>query len=222
MRKQDGVSDLRFRILVCSSAVLWIMHLVAEVLHLTLGSCPPLYVETAFGFGATRFNVPFWFSVLLLVYNAGLAFTIGIRSRGKTPLPVGWWILGGASLSIVAVMVVGARPVAEMLLRAVQAVPVPSAGAGIIALGVGILFVRFVLQQELQVRRRLLVAGGIYILGAVALELVSEALCGRRHEAGIAVVYAVVSTLEETCEMVGLLLSIRALRLHVFATATSS
>ena len=215
MRKQEGVSDLGFRILLCSFAVLWIMHVVAEVLHLALGSCPPLYIEKAFHFDAMRFNVPFFFSVALLVYNAGLAFAIGRRSRGQTRLPVaGWWVLSGGSLAVVIVMSVGAQPLAEALMLVAQGFPVPFAGGGVAALVVAILFTRFVLRQPPQLRGRLLVAGGIYLLGAVVLELASEALCGRRQEAGVAMAYAAVSTIEETCEMVGILLSVRALRLH--------
>lgn len=126
-------------------------------------------------------------------------------------------MLGAGCLAIVAVMLVGSREVAESLLFTARRFPLPFIGIVVVASVLGILFARFVWRQPPSVRGRLLVAGGLYLLGAVALELVSEFYCGRRHEPGVAVIYAAVSTAEETCEMLGILLSIRALRLHRFA-----
>jgi hypothetical protein len=214
MRFPVNRPDSGFRLLVYGFVGIWFMHMLAEVLHLTLRSCPPLFVERLFRFDAMLLNVPFSFSLALLLYIAVLAFAIGHRVRAKRVALSGWWMLGVGCLGIVLVMVVGARESAEYLLFAARRFPLPLAGVIILAVAMAILFICFVWQLEPLTRTRLLAAAAVYLLGAVGFELLSEVYCGRQHEAGVAVIYAGVSTIEETCEMVGFLLAVRALRLY--------
>jgi hypothetical protein len=220
MREPTHKLDDGFRLLVYGFGAVWIMHMLAAVLHLTRRSCPPLFFERLFRFDAMFLNVPFSFSVALLFYIAVSAFTLGHRSRAKHVSLAGlagWWMFGMGSLGIILVMVVGSRESADCLRFAARRFPLPLAGGIIVAIAMAILFIRFIWHLGPPARKRFLGAAALYLIGAVGFELLGEVYCGRQHEAGGAVIYAAVTTIEETCEMVGFLLAVRAVRLHKVA-----
>jgi len=190
------------------------MHLLAEALHLTFRSCPPLLLEQVFRFDAKLFNVPFSFSVALLLYVAWLAFVHGRQARPERPSMMGWWLIGAGCCAIVLAMIIGARQLVVGTLFMVRRFPALLVGVSAVVLAAGAVLVRFGWQLDPQTRRRLLVAAAVYILGAGCFEALSEAYCGRRFEPGMLLVYVVVSTIEETLETASFLLTARALLLH--------
>jgi hypothetical protein len=80
---------------------------------------------------------------------------------------------------------------------------------GLAVLVLGLLYLRFLLRLERTLRRRLFTAAGIFLTGAVGMEMVGGAyLDGGETRRNFT--YGIITTIEETLEMVGSLWAIRA------------
>lgn len=188
------------------------MHVIAEVLRLTsrLTYESTFYRAFAFEVGV---NVPFCFSLAVLLYCVIVAARSGVRAYTERRESFCWWGIAGAAVAVASVTIIGARKTVELVLPAVIQRPAVSMVVGLAAIVAAVFFLRSLLKLSASTRRRLAVAAGVYLTGAVAFELLSEHYCGRR-EFPATVIYAVVSTIEEVLEMSGILLVILAMRRH--------
>lgn len=156
-------------------------------------------------------NVPTAWSALLLLSCAVTAALLAVRGRGGS----GWLLvaLTCAFLALDESLELHERlgglgaSVADDRLHFAWVVP-GAALAGV----VGLLLLRRLRTQPAEVRRRLVVAGAVYLTGALGLETVSG-LVLRVHGAG-GKAYTLVTSLEEGLEMAGASLLLAALLLQ--------
>jgi len=85
--------------------------------------------------------------------------------------------------------------------------------AGAAVLLVGIAYLRFVLHLPAATRRLFVIAGGVYVGGALGLELIGGYLAS--HHGGEGLAYLAEVTIEETMEMSGAVLFIHGLMGHI-------
>lgn len=81
-----------------------------------------------------------------------------------------------------------------------------------IVAAVGLVFLPFLLRLPRRTALRLIVGGATYVVGSLGAEMLGGAL---HEQEGYSVSYLLVMMLEETMEMVGVLLGIRAVLLHI-------
>ncbi len=163
-------------------------------------------------------NVPAWFTVLLLlgvaVAMARAAFVEFAQRRGTA---WGWSVLALGFVYLAADEQLGLHERLEQF-----ADSVPDFG-GIfhfrwvaavlpVVLVVGIGFIPFLLRLPRPTAVRLVVAGAVYVGGALGMEMVGG-IARAAGEPGIA--YVLSATIEETLEMLGGLLALRTLLLHL-------
>ncbi len=89
-------------------------------------------------------------------------------------------------------------------------------GAAILV-ALAVVYIPFLRRLDAATRHRFVGAGALYVGGAFGLELLGGAFAGARGETDYAV--KVIATVEETLEMVGTVLFLRALLLYVSRTA---
>jgi hypothetical protein len=153
-------------------------------------------------------NVPTAWSALLLLASAVTAATLAVRARGGSG-----WLLVAVTCAFLAVDEsfelherlggLGAT-VADDRLYFAWVVP----GAALAAV-VGLVLLRRLRSQPAEVRRRLVVAGAVYLAGALVLETVSGQVLRAFGAGGRA--YTVVTSVEEGLEMAGASLLLAAL-----------
>ena len=157
-------------------------------------------------------NVPTAWSALLLLSCAVTAAVLAVRARGGA-VPGSGWGLVAATCAFLAVDEsfelherlggLGAS-VADGRLHFAWVVP----GAAL-ACVVGLVLLQRLRAQPAEVRRRLVVAGAVYLTGALVLETASGQVL-RSHGAG-GTAYTLVTSLEEGLEMAGASLLLAAL-----------
>ena len=153
-------------------------------------------------------NVPTAWSALLLLASAVTAALLAVRARGGSG-----WLLVAVTCSFLALDEslelherlggLGAS-VADDRLHFAWVVP----GAAL-ACVVGLVLLRRLRTQPVEVRRRLVVAGAVYLTGALLLETLSGQVL-RTHGAG-GKAYTLVTSVEEGLEMAGASLLLTAL-----------
>ncbi len=160
-------------------------------------------------------NVPTFFAMLLLL-SCGLLTTLRARVSAAVCKAQMWYWLGLTSaFTFVALdevfewheqLVV---PVRQGLgtsgfLHFAWVIPY-----GFAVLVLGLLYLRFLLRLERTLRRRLFTAAGVFLGGAVGMEMIGGAyLDGDETRRNFT--YGIITTIEETLEMVGSLWAIRA------------
>lgn len=160
-------------------------------------------------------NLPTWFSVVLAA--AGGALSLFLRKGPAERRPWGWVVIAVALFAVSLDDMVMAHeqlvePVRDLL--GITSGPLYFAWVVPGALGV-ILFlsvlVSFLRQLRRETRRRVLVAGAVFVAGALVLEMVGAVIASTL---GPVALWDVVTTVEEVLEMLGLTLFLRALLLH--------
>ena len=159
-------------------------------------------------------NAPSWFSAVLAPAGACLFFVIWRRLLFEGKRSLQWLLL---SLIFVFISVDESASLHEMLITPVREW-LDLSGllyfAWVVPYGLAVLILAttllpFILRLEREVRRRLILAAVVYLGGALGLELVGgliyESLGEQRN-----LTYDLVITCEETLEMAGLILLIRA------------
>jgi hypothetical protein len=157
-------------------------------------------------------NVPTWFAAVLLFSCAQeLAVTARRASASRDRWRLHWWVLAAGFLCISVDEVVGMH---ELL-------SIPFDTTGVLYFGwvipaaalvgvLGIAYARFVLALPAPLQARFILAGALYVAGAVAMELPLGAITESQGDDSLA--YALVDAVEETLELVGagfFLLSVR-------------
>lgn len=164
-------------------------------------------------------NVPTAWSALLLLASSVTAALLAVRGRGGA-VPASGWVLVSVTCALLAVDEsfelherlggLGAI-VADDRLHFAWVVP----GAAL-ACVVGLVLLQRLRAQPVEVRRRLVVAGAVYLTGALVLETVSGLVLRAFGEGGKA--YTVVTSVEEGLEMAGASLLLAALLLQLRQT----
>ena len=155
-------------------------------------------------------NVPTWFSTLLL---AGCAVAAGAIAATRPPWHRHWWVITALaawmSLDEAAELHehLGGRIAASGVLYFDWVIP----AAAIVAVLV-IAFIPFVRALAPTTRRRLIIAGVVYVGGALIMELPLGWWTEQHGTDGFG--YAIIDWVEETLEMIGAVLALTALLAH--------
>jgi hypothetical protein len=205
--------------LLVTSGVVVLMSLAVTVvawrLQVASPGSEPIAALRWFDVGSER-NVPTAWSALLLLSCAIAAALLAVRGRGNA-VPGSGWVLVAVTCAFLALDEsfelherlggLGAS-VADDRLHFTWVVPGAAA-----ACVVGLVLLRRLRAQPVQVRRRLVVAGAVYLTGALALETVSGQVLRVYGAGGKA--YTLVASVEEGLEMAGASLLLAALLLQL-------
>jgi len=165
-------------------------------------------------------NFPTLFSTLLLLACAGLMLLIGLSRRAQGARDGGYWLFLAAIFAYLGidetvklherliVLIRDALGTSGVLFFA-WVIPY-----GLAALVLGLIYLRFVWRLPTRVRTLVLLAGGLYVAGALGMEMIGGAYFDMRNGEKD-VVFALMTTLEETLEMVGLTVFIYAMLTYI-------
>lgn len=167
-------------------------------------------------------NFPTYFSaVILLVAAALLALVAALKRRRSDPFSVHWTGLSAVFLYMSMDELIGLHEIAGSKIAAFAT----TGGAfyytstiftlAMVVL-VGLTFLRFLLHLPRGTTKLFVAAGGLYVLGALGMEMIGGMVDESFGTTGS--LYLAITTLEETCEMAGVVLFIYAL-LHYLSTA---
>lgn len=165
-------------------------------------------------------NFPTLFTGLLMLCSAGLAWLIGRSNPGEAAWQRKYWF--GLTAAFIFLSFDEMMRLHEMLISLVRSA-LHTGGifyfAWVIPYGIlTIVFVaaysRFLFNLNSWLRNAMIVSGAVYVSGALGLELLGGALF---ESAGGTdnLAYVVMTTIEESLEMVGLILFIHALALQI-------
>lgn len=169
-------------------------------------------------------NLPAYFSTLLIAVASGLCLVTALHHR-RTDAPSGrHWAALAAVLAVLSIdesvqlhesvgIVIADRfgAPASGPFAFVWVVP-----ALVAVLVLGAAFLRFVLALPATTRLRVVVSGATYVTGALGMEMVGGAWSSAHGQDNLA--YAGVVTVEESLEMAGMILLVRALLLYLAAS----
>ncbi|MEJ8757231.1 hypothetical protein WG947_09510 [Pontibacter sp. H259] len=191
-----------------------------------LGTCIKFLTghDSVFGFIPTfnldtEGNIPTYFSALLLLLVAGLMQYIAIHKKSANDAFARQWAV--LSYIFIYMSVDEAVEIHGMLMRPLNSLYVFGdffhfswvvVGIGLLAVA-AIYFLRFYLALNLKYKRQFLAAAVVYISGLIGMELIGGAYAHSFGEANIT--YELITTLEETFEMAGIVLLIRTLLCYI-------
>lgn len=200
------LSPSRFRrVLAVATAVVSLAGLVVEVLKSIYrwkgrrGLVPLLSLSH-------EQNVPTFHTATLLLLAASMSALLAARSRRRDRRDaLAWW---GLAAGFFYISVDEVLELHEQWGRPFHYGGVLHFGwvlpAGCIVLLLAVLYTRFLARLPPRVRNRLLLAGGIYVLGAVVMELPLGYWAEKEGEKTLG--YALIDWVEETLEMTGIVL----------------
>ncbi|MCJ7702377.1 MAG: hypothetical protein MUO62_12405, partial [Anaerolineales bacterium] len=164
-------------------------------------------------------NIPTFFSTLLLLLAALLLWVIGAQERNnKQPFGVHWTVLGVIFLILALDEASGLHERVEDLVKRLYAFSglfhyawvVP---AILFVFILGIIYLRFFLAQPRHIQGMLLVAATTFLMGALGAEMVNG---WYRDTIGMTrAIETLLTTTEETLEMLGVILLIRMLMIYL-------
>jgi hypothetical protein len=156
-------------------------------------------------------NAPTWFSSLLLLGCSALLWAIGRGRRQQALGGAARWT--GLALVFTLLSLDEMAGIHEMLLNTLRDVGGPAvlvAGITLLAgLGLVLLFASILRDLPGRVRVGLLLGVGVYVLGAAVLEAADQRFSASTPDAPLA--YALLTTVEEVLEMVGLVMLLHTL-----------
>lgn len=166
-------------------------------------------------------SIPAYASAAMLLASAGLLWLIarGAAQNGRSFVRHwGWLAVIFAYLSVdeaVSIHELSVKPMQRLLgghgvgfLYYAWVVP-----GAVIVLGVGLVYLRFLLHLPVVVRNRVIAAGLLYVGGALGMEMVGSYYADTIGAGSIR--YALAALIEETMEMLGVVVFIHALLLHL-------
>jgi hypothetical protein len=201
----------------------------ATVAMLVLANLAVIYARFGLGYEnrgvigmfdvSSKMNIPAWYSSAALLLAALLLMFIAVVKRSLWERHVfHWGVLAVICLFLSLDEAVSIREKAAEPLRMLFG----TGGwfyygwviaAGVLALFVLGVFLRFLAALPREIALRFVVAGAIFVGGAIGLEMLGgywEELHGRQN-----VTWALLSLIEEACEMAGVVLFIHALLLYI-------
>jgi hypothetical protein len=217
------ISPRKVRFLGIIIAVLLLANLGTVFSRFVLDEPTLMGLVRLFDFGAEA-NIPTFFSVTLFMSNAFLAFFIGMhyRQRGERNNARYWLFLAG----ILTFLGIDEGALIHELLISPFRHLLGTSGIlyfawvvpyGLAVLAVGLLYLRFVWRLTPRVRKLIFLAGGLYIAGALGMELVAGYYTSlvQASDATRDVWHYLMIAVEETLEMVGLTVLIYAFLVHI-------
>ncbi len=204
------------RALMLVTAALVAIHLVLVVLRFGFGHDVVFGLVRFFDLDRER-NVPTYFSALLLGFAAALLWLAGAHlERQKDPFTRRWVILGWIFTVLSIDEIVGFHERLGRYLREATSLshwvhfvwPVP---ATVLVFALYLAYRPWFASLDRTTRRGIIAAGFVYMAGAVGMEVVGGAYWAYVGEHTIDLTYVSITTVEETLEMIGMLLFIRAL-----------
>jgi hypothetical protein len=148
-------------------------------------------------------SIPTFYSHTILLFSALLLMVIAHLSSKTNRNRVGWWwVLSGifVFLALDEALVLHEHLITDSLSWTVP--------YGVLVVIMGISFRRFLLDLPTSSRNQFIIAGIIYVFGAIGMEIPA----GQIYEArGGGSVYALLTTIEESLEIFGVLIFIDAL-----------
>lgn len=202
------------RILAAGIVLLGAAHLLTIISVHVLG-VPSLYgLVDRFDMNREA-NIPAWFTASLLLACASVLALIGIGTRSRhDPFARHWY---GLALLFLAMSADEGGQLHELLMRPSQAM-VDSAGGwlhfawvvpgALLAAVVGLVYVHFLASLPSRLRRLLILAGALYLGGAIGMEIVGGWVLTNQGETAT---YALIVGVEELAEMTGIAVAICAL-----------
>ena len=200
--------------LAVSTTIVSALGLGAELLHYTMGVRSPLVALLSLSEEA---NVPTWYSSMLLFGCALALASIAILVRSAGGRMVKQW---AALAAVFGYMSLDETAQIHERLNSLHALAnlrgvfyfgwiIP---AGVIVLALGAAYLPFVLHLPKTTRTRFIVAGAIYVGGALVMEMPLGAWATKHGENNLG--YALIDAVEETMEMAGASLFLAALMKH--------
>ncbi|MCK4873795.1 MAG: hypothetical protein KAS72_13825 [Phycisphaerales bacterium] len=200
------------------TALFTLSSLLVPLIRIGIGSESWLRAVEIVYVGAER-SIPTWFAALLLALAAFLLVIIAVEAQqAHEKYIVRWW---GLSLIFLALSVDEIATLHERLgglmedqlqlggaLRFAWVIPL-----GMFALLVGLAYIPLLLSLPRGIAVRFAVAGMLFLLGALGMELVSAHFVSVHGESVIhkSAIYALMNIVEEILEMVGVIVFIDAL-----------
>lgn len=209
------VTPKRFaRLFGAAVCCLVVAHLVVETLRFASGNERLLGLVPFFSIGSDR-NLPTFYSALALLVCAALLGLIGVASRQRTAIrPLYWYGLAAVFvfLSIDEMLMLHEKMIEP--LRSKLGTSGLFHYAWILPYGAGLLvllavYSRFLLRLPRRTAWLFIISGTVFVTGAIGFEM----LGGLYFEAhgGKTIAYVALQTVEETLEMVGIVLFLYAL-----------
>lgn len=213
------------RLLFVITGALLVLHVITRVVFWA-----DISVPNVIGLLFERFNVdaetsvPTWYSVMLLMSLAVVAFVIARTTRTQPGTGHRWWYAMAAVFLYVSVdegsalHEIAFQPMQRLL--GVTSGPllfawvVPAILAVIV---VAAIFLKFFLRLPVPTRTSLLIGGIVFLVGAIGMEMVAGSLVYVLAEpgSGSSLSLDLLAGIEEALEMVGAILVLRALLLHL-------
>lgn len=160
-------------------------------------------------------NIPSFFNMVLLLICAVLnVYTFLLHKHGHFSGRHYWLLL---ALAFFFLSFDESVSIHESLTLILPAYGIGGSGAftfawiipyGIAAIALFVAFFRFLLALPLQTRRGFMIAGGVFVMGAIGIEMVAASLYEMNGGKTENLNFALLSTIEETLEMAGLILFI--------------
>jgi hypothetical protein len=205
------------RVLVVCMSLLIVAGLAGQLSTWFLGHDNLLGFVPKFNLDAEN-NVPTWFSTICLFLCAIVLAVIALSEwRGKRPLCSYWFGLAG---TFVLLSLDEAASFHEMLVTPLRtalhtggffyfAWVIPG---GLFVLGFLLVYLRFLSRIPAETRRGFLLAGFVYCFGSLGMEMIDGRYASLH---GVDFTYSLMSLLEESLEMAGEILFLRALLAHI-------
>jgi len=207
-----------FRLILIASVIVVCLGVVRELVMARIGTGTPLKELRHIALDS-ELSLPAWYSSMLLFFIAGLLALIGRAARAVADRDAGRWLLLAAIF--LAMSLDEAASFHESLMVPLReglgltgilyyAWVVP--GAIGVAL-IGAFFLPFVLRLPRRTAALIVLAGALFVGGALGMELIGGALEEAVTKQSLA--YSIVSTIEESLEIAGLTVFVLALVRHV-------
>lgn len=215
MRVDIEISSRRLlRAMLGIFAILVAAHVCLQIVRFWTGDHFLFGLLAVFGLGAEQ-NVPTYFSTVLLLLCGVMLGLIGIREMNEAGQDKLYWFLLGLIflfLSMDEMMMIHERltePVRALVGEsyAPHYAWVLPYGLLFVALGIG--YFRFLLRLPRRTALLFVLAGVLYVGGAIGLETMSGMVS--REAGNVNVAYVVLQTIEEVLEMFGTVLFLYAL-----------
>jgi hypothetical protein len=205
-------------VLLCVAGCLTVAHLAVQGARYLWGAQIPEGLVRLFSLDSES-NIPTWFSSSMLLVCALLLGLIAAVKKGANAREVRAW--GSLALIFLGLSLDETATLHELTIRRLRSAlnaegilyftwVVPGAA---FVLTVVVVYFRFFLQFPPATRLRFLIAGATFVGGALGMEMAGAPYYVASQ--GASGLYMALYTIEEVCEMLGLILFIRALLLYM-------
>ncbi|WP_221032468.1 hypothetical protein [Actomonas aquatica] len=188
------------------------IHVLLTVIHYRFTELPWLFRQIFDVDEEDSF--PTWYSAMALLFTA---LTLAAHAWGQTDQAqnqglIAWRVLAAGFLFLSIDEIAGMHETLNSVTEMSWAIP-----GGIVALGVGVFYLRFLRRLPLGVAVGFCIGGAIYVGGAVGIELLTEPFL--ENDALDTLPYNIWTAVEESMEMGGVLVFLGVLIKHMTAGA---